>query len=74
MSGQVTVYEGMWSNDQLNGQGKYTVSGVGYGQRYEGTFVNGKLEGMGTYTDTTSGVKYTALFQAGNVIQWYGSC
>jgi len=74
VTGQVTVFEGMWSSDQLNGQGKYTISGIGFGQCYEGSFVNGKLEGLGTYTDTISGAKYKGLFQGGNVIQWYGSC
>ena len=72
VTGQTTVFEGIWYNDQLSGQGKFTFSQPGGGTHvYEGNFVRGRLEGWGIYSNTTAfNVRYNAFFQAGNVVQW----
>ena len=72
--GQTMMYEGLWVNDQLNGPGKYTVTDFGSMYCCEGNFVNGRLEGPGTYSNSPFGVKYSANFQAGNVIPWNNWC
>ncbi len=71
VDGQISCFEGVWINDQLCGQGKYIVQGIGYGQCCEGIFVNGQLEGMGAYTDMITGLRYNVLFSRGTVVQWF---
>jgi len=70
-TGETTIFDGVWVNDQLNGPGRFTISQPGAPTHvYEGNFVTGRLEGWGTYMNLTLNVRYNVLFQGGNVIQW----
>mmetsp|Transcript_23134 Transcript_23134/g.30828 ORF Transcript_23134/g.30828 Transcript_23134/m.30828 type:complete len:135 (+) Transcript_23134:135-539(+) len=46
-------YEGMWENDKMHGQGRYTFTS---GAEYNGTWSEGRMNGQGkmVYADGTS--------------------
>ena len=60
---QIAKYEGMWNNNQMNGQGTYSYTGDAY-PTLSGTFEAGLPIGSCTYTKE-AGNTFTASFENG---------
>ena len=70
-TGETTVFEGNWFNDELSGMGSVSHTQAGSGQCYQGNYKNGRLEGAGYCTDLVTGARRQVYFSCGNVSQWY---